>query len=145
MSEPMIDHSNAASQTAARGMPFAPAFVLLASFAVVLIVIVFGTAGNASQRSIAAAHRPPLAAGERDYVRYCSACHGVDGQGVAYMGTALTDHELLADNDAALIVFLTEGRPLADPRVEFPHPYRGGYPRLSDEQISDIVRYLHTL
>lgn len=84
---------------------------------------------------------------QQDYVRYCSACHGVDGQGVQYMGTALSESELVMDNanSAALIEFLTEGRPLADPRIEFPHPYRGGYPALTDQQIIGLVGYVHQL
>ncbi len=71
MSEPMLDRSPAANETAQSGMPFAPAFVLLASFAAVLIVIILGTAGAPTGRSAARINLPPMAARARDYVRYC--------------------------------------------------------------------------
>ena len=107
------------------------------------------TAAEQPETDAAAESQPAVfvPTSQQDYVRYCSACHGVEGEGVQYMGTALSESELVLDNanSAALIEFLTEGRPLADPRIEFPHPYRGGVPPLTDEQIIGLVGYVHQL
>jgi mono/diheme cytochrome c family protein len=87
-----------------------------------------------------------LTSGEVAYVRSCSACHGVHGEGVEYFGPALAESQLLLDrNGIGLIEFLTAEKPPVDPRVAYPHPYRGGYPVLSDEQIRNIVAYLYQL
>lgn len=63
------------------------------------------------------------------------------GNGNPPFGEGIQASDLLAD-PAALLVFLTEGRPLADPQIEFPHPARGGYPVLTDEQLSELTDYV---
>lgn len=78
------------------------------------------------------------------YTFSCSGCHGVGGAGNEPFGPSLLDSPLLA-NEAELLAYITEGKPLADPRVEFPHPARGGYPALTDEELTQLVDYLHTL
>jgi len=78
------------------------------------------------------------------YAWSCDGCHGADGQGNPPFGSGFHDSALLED-PAALLAFLTEGRPLADPRVEFPHPASGGYPTLTDEQLSQLIDYVYHL
>jgi mono/diheme cytochrome c family protein len=87
-----------------------------------------------------------LTSGQVAYNRSCAGCHGADGQGVQFLGSSLAESALLTErNGIALLEFLTKEQPPVDPRVAFPHPYRGGYPLLSDEQLLNIIAYLHTL
>lgn len=78
------------------------------------------------------------------YAWSCSGCHGVDGSGNEPFGPSFLESPLF-ENKADLLAYITEGKPLADPQVEFPHPGRGGYPPLTDEELTQLVDYLHTL
>jgi len=75
------------------------------------------------------------------YAWSCAGCHGVDGTGNEPFAGGFTTSALLKDR-AGLLTFLTEGKPLADPLTEFPHPPRGGYPALTDEQLSALTDYV---
>jgi disulfide bond formation protein DsbB len=87
-----------------------------------------------------------LSSGEVAYNRSCAGCHGLDGEGVPLIGPALTDSDLLTDREGiGLLEFLTREEPPVDPREGYPHPYRGGYPLLTDEQILNIIAYLYEL
>ncbi len=105
--------------------------------------------GEASAEVTEAANAAPdlfLTSGEVAYTRSCSSCHGVGGEGVQYFGPALVDSQLLTDrNGIGLVEFLSAAQTPVDPRVAYPHPYRGGYPLLSDEQIRNIIAYLYEL
>lgn len=81
------------------------------------------------------------------YAWACSACHGADGRGVEDFATAsLFDSDLLdAANRADLLAFLTSAQPPVNPEDAFPHPVRGGYPILTDEQLEELIDYLYTL
>jgi mono/diheme cytochrome c family protein len=84
--------------------------------------------------------------GEQAYLWSCSGCHGMNGEGVPNVGPGLSDSDLLdTTNGIALVEFLTEGRPFADPRETYPHPARGGNPQLTDEQIRSLLAYLYGL
>jgi disulfide bond formation protein DsbB len=84
--------------------------------------------------------------GEEAYLWSCSGCHGLSGEGAPDVGPALVDSGLLDEaNGIVLVEFLAEGRPFADPRQTYPHPARGGYPPLTDEQIRSLVAYLYSL
>jgi mono/diheme cytochrome c family protein len=85
--------------------------------------------------------------GEEWYVRSCAGCHGVDGSGLAYLATAhLADSDLVSSRDGfGLLNFLTKAGPPVNPEVAYPHPYRGGYPELTDAQIQGVIVYLYTL
>jgi disulfide bond formation protein DsbB len=84
--------------------------------------------------------------GEEAYRWSCSGCHGLDGDGVPHVGPSLAGSDLLETaNGIALVEFLSEGRPFADPRQSFPHPARGSYPPLTDDDIRSLVAYLYTL
>lgn len=87
-----------------------------------------------------------LSSGEVAYNRSCAGCHGLDGEGVPLTGPALSDSDLLTDREGiGLLEFLTREEPPVDPREGYPHPYRGGYPLLTDEQILNIIAYLYEL
>lgn len=84
--------------------------------------------------------------GEELYVRSCSGCHEVDGSGVAYIAPSLANSDLLKSRDGfGLLNYLTTEHPPVDPATTFPHPYRGGYPELSDAQIQAVIVYLYSL
>jgi cytochrome c5 len=80
--------------------------------------------------------------GEALYIQTCSGCHAADGSGVQYVAKPLAESTLLqAKDDAALLNFLING----DPALVPPHPYRGGYPELSDSDLQSVITYLHGL
>lgn len=74
----------------------------------------------------------------------CAGCHGLDGEGTTYFGPAITDSELLADEEALHDLILNGGEPV-DPALGFTHPYRGGNPPLTDEEINTLLEYLESL
>jgi disulfide bond formation protein DsbB len=74
----------------------------------------------------------------------CAGCHGPDGSGIEPFGPGLQSSALLEDR-AALLAFLTASKPPVNPAVEYPHPAQGGYPVLTDEQLSQLVDYLYSL
>jgi mono/diheme cytochrome c family protein len=87
-----------------------------------------------------------VSAGEEGYVRGCSGCHGLDGNGLPYLAPDLSESQLLSDKDGmGLLNFLTQAHPPVNPEFAYPHPYRGGYPELTDAQIQDIIIYLYSL
>ncbi|HVU13344.1 MAG TPA: c-type cytochrome [Phototrophicaceae bacterium] len=75
------------------------------------------------------------------YAWSCAGCHGADGKGNGVFGPSIASSTLLTDR-AALLAFLTNGNPLADPRTAFAHPARGGYPQLTDEQLAALTDYV---
>jgi disulfide bond formation protein DsbB len=81
--------------------------------------------------------------GQVSYNQNCAGCHGLRGEGVPSIRTApLTVSNMIANKDGfGLSNFLT--RP--QPPVLGEHPYRGGYPILSDQQIRELTIYLYTL
>jgi disulfide bond formation protein DsbB len=84
--------------------------------------------------------------GQQGYVQSCTGCHGVSGEGVYLLAGPLAESELLKRRDGmGLLGFLTDSHPPVNPEVAYPHPYRGGYPELSDQQIQEIITYLYTL
>jgi cytochrome c5 len=81
---------------------------------------------------------------ETAYDWSCAGCHGADGSGNPPFADGFTDSLLLADR-AALLTFLVGAHPPVDPQLEFPHPSRGGYPVLSDEQLNALADYVAEL
>lgn len=80
--------------------------------------------------------------GESLYVQSCSGCHAADGSGVQYIAKPLAESTLLQAKDGiGLLNFLIDGDPALNP----PHPYRGGYPELSDADLQSIIIYLYGL
>lgn len=77
----------------------------------------------------------------------CSGCHGPQGEGVSSNGPALAESQLLQEaNGVALFEMFTAAHPPANPETDgFVHPYRGGYPQLTDEQLLGVIGYLYSL
>lgn len=70
----------------------------------------------------------------------CAGCHGADGQGVT--AAPLSDSALLAEGNGIALFELFTHAPFS---TGFTHPYRGGYPELSDQQLLDLIGYLYSL
>jgi disulfide bond formation protein DsbB len=84
---------------------------------------------------------PQVFSAEAAYDWSCAGCHGADGSGSSPYAGSITDSALLADREA-LLNFLIGAHPPVDPAVEYPHPARGGYPVLTDEQLNSVIDYL---
>ena len=80
---------------------------------------------------------PPVAAADAaaDYKAKCAMCHGADGMGKPPMGTNLTTADVQKMSDADLAAAITNGK------GKMP-AYKG---KLTDAQISDLAKYIHTL
>jgi disulfide bond formation protein DsbB len=81
---------------------------------------------------------------EAAYDWSCAGCHGADGSGNEPFAGSITGSELLTDSQA-LLDFLIGAHPPVDPAVDYPHPSRGGYPELTDEQLNAVIDYLKGL
>jgi len=80
--------------------------------------------------------------------QFCSACHGADFEGVSGLGPSFYNDAFILDHTVAeLVAFIKEGRTADAPDNEsgVAMPPYGGNPRLTDEQLSDIVVFLKTL
>jgi mono/diheme cytochrome c family protein len=89
---------------------------------------------------------PFFTMGEDAYNLACAACHAADGTGVEFVGSSLFDSPMVMERNGVVIFeLLIDPQPPVDPRDEFPHPYRGGYSELTDEQILAIIAYLYQL
>ena len=88
------------------------------------------------------------AAGEAIYQGTCSACHAPDASGIDGLGPALASSEFVQSVSAEeLVTFIAAGRDAGDPEntTGVGMPPRGGNPALSDEDLLDVVAWLHTL
>ena len=103
----------------------------------------------ASQRmvtaSLASAAAPSLpAAGQQTYVQLCSACHGLDGEGIAHVAPPMrTNASLRLSSPRNLLVVVTGGlpeRPLPGGERFQRMPAFG--PLLDDQQIADLATWL---
>jgi disulfide bond formation protein DsbB len=96
-----------------------------------------------------AASSPGNAArGKSHFEATCATCHGPDAKGLPGLGKDLTASAFVRNlSDQALIEFIKQGRPVADPanttKVEMPP--RGDNPALSDQDLADVVAYIRTL
>lgn len=86
--------------------------------------------------------------GKELFIPTCGACHGPEGKGVENLGKDMTNSEFIAERtDAELLEFVKVGRapdhPLNTTGVLMPP--KGGNPVLSDQDILDIIAYIHTL
>lgn len=90
--------------------------------------------------------RTPEARGERHYQRVCAACHGVDGHGMAKLGTPLAGSDILGLSDAELVALIRRGRLPYDraSKTGMLMPPRGGDMTLSDKDLADIVAYIRS-
>ena len=118
---------------------------------VVALSIALGAAGCGSDSAAVtttAVAGTPLAHGQQLAGQSCSSCHGQDFEGVKSLGPALTDNDFIQDHtDDEIIDFIKEGRSKDDPDSEtgIAMPPYGGNPRLTDDDLADIVLFLRTL
>jgi mono/diheme cytochrome c family protein len=86
----------------------------------------------------------PPAAGRRTYVQLCSACHGLDGEGIPHVAPPMrTNASLRLVSPRNLLVAVTAGlpeRPL--PNGERFQAMPGFDRLLADSQIADLANYL---
>lgn len=86
-----------------------------------------------------------LTSGQVAYQQACASCHAADGSGVEYMAQPLAESALLQEHAGiALFNFLISGQSVND-QSGIPHPARGGYPALTDDQILSLIAYLYSL
>jgi hypothetical protein len=87
-------------------------------------------------------------AGQRLYNIACTACHGLDGRGIAGLGKTLVGSEFVDSlHDPELVAFIAVGRTPSDPlnTTGMPMPGRGGNTSLTDEDLYAIVAYIRSL
>ncbi|MGB7860534.1 MAG: c-type cytochrome [Acidimicrobiia bacterium] len=86
--------------------------------------------------------------GEVLFTATCATCHGQGGIGVDGLGPTFIGNEFVAGmDDAALIDFITVGRPIDDPdnQTGVAMPAKGANPALSSADLADIVAYLREI
>jgi mono/diheme cytochrome c family protein len=79
----------------------------------------------------------------------CAACHGANAKGLPGLGKNLVNQSewMKHQDDAALVAFVTKGRPASDP-VNTTHmdmPPKGGNPSLTDDDIKNVVAYIRSI
>jgi|GEM_PF-5825243 len=97
--------------------------------------------------SSAAYDAESIANGEILFVT-CSACHGLDGTGIAGLGKDLVNGEFtLTATDEEVANVIINGRPIWDAAntTMIDMPPRGGNPTLTDEDVDDIIAYIRSL
>ena len=117
-------------------------------FAVAMALVATGCGGDSGEVTTTAVAGSPVAHGQQLAGESCSACHGQNFEGVTGLGPALADSGFIRDyTDDELIDFIKEGRSMDDPDNEtgVAMPPYGGNPRLTDDDLADIVLFLRTL
>jgi len=87
-------------------------------------------------------------AGSRLYGNACTACHGINLQGISGLGKSLVNRAFVNGlNDDELVAFIIVGRTTQDPlnTTGVAMPARGGNTALSDDSIHQIVDYIRSL
>ncbi len=103
---------------------------------------------DSTEVTTTAAAGTPVAHGQQLAGQSCSSCHGQNFEGVKNLGPALTDNDFIRDHaDHELIDFIKEGRArdAQDNETGLAMPPYGGNPRLTDDDLADIVAFLRTL
>jgi mono/diheme cytochrome c family protein len=115
----------------------------------VAIALVAASCGSDSVSvTTTAAPGTPTAHGQQLAGQSCSSCHGQSFEGVKNLGPALVDSSFIRNHtDDELIDFIEEGRPkdAQDNETGLAMPPYGGNPRLTDEDLADIVLFLRTM
>ena len=88
------------------------------------------------------------AEGEVLFQATCAACHGTEAEGIDGLGKALTNNEFVQERDTnQLLAFIQEGRLADHPdnTTGVAMPPRGGNPSLTDQDLVDIIAFVHSL
>ncbi|MEW6251732.1 MAG: cytochrome c, partial [Planctomycetota bacterium] len=105
-------------------------------------VVADAAAAPPAKREVSAAH------GRELFLRVCASCHGVRGEGLIGSGKELRANEFVAAReDGKLVEFLKTGRQPWDPdnTTKVQMPARGGDPRVTDDDLRDVVAYLREM
>lgn len=122
---------------------FAPMLVFFGVIGLLLLALMTNMpASNLVQATILSdpANDDPAVA----YARSCAGCHGAEGQGIENFGPSIVDSPLL-DDPSALMAMFTTAAPPSDPETGFVHPYRGGFPEMTNAQLRSLIAYLGSL
>ena len=89
-----------------------------------------------------------LAIGRQLFATSCASCHGGSGEGMPQQGVPLRGSAFIARaSEHAMVNFIRAGRP-ADDRNSITGrsmPPKGGNVQLSDQDLTDIARYLRSI
>jgi len=127
-----------------RTPPVIAVLVVVAAMA----LVVAGCGSDSVDVTTTAAAGTPVAHGQQLAGQSCSSCHGQNFEGVKNLGPALADNHYIQDHtDDEIIDFIKEGRPrdAQDNETGIAMPPYGGNPRLTDDDLADIVLFLRTL
>lgn len=118
------------------------------AFAVAIALVAAGCGDDSVEVTTTAAAGTPIAHGQQLAGESCSSCHGQNFEGVKSLGPALADSHFIQDHtDDEIIAFIKEGRSKDAPDNEtgIAMPPYGGNPRLTDDDLADIVLFLRTM
>ena len=123
-------------------------FAAALALAVAIALVAAGCGDDSVEVTTTAAAGTPIAHGQQLAGESCSSCHGQSFEGVKSLGPALVDNHFIQDHtDDEIIEFIKDGRskdaPDSETGIAMP-PY-GGNPRLTDDDLADIVLFLRTL
>jgi disulfide bond formation protein DsbB len=114
----------------------------------VFVVLLSGCGGSAGSSSSSSAYAPEMVeTGGVKYDQTCSACHGIDLQGVENLGKNLVDSEFVnSQSDDELLTMIKTGRPTGHElnSTGIDMPPKGGNPALGDDDIMAIIAYIRT-
>lgn len=136
------------SNQADRGRTGTTPILSVLVLAVAVALVAAGCGSDSVDVTTTAAAGTPTAHGQQLAGQSCSSCHGEDFEGVKNLGPALTDNGFIQDHtDNELIDFIKKGRAkdAQDSETGLAMPPYGGNPRLTDDDLADIVLFLRTL
>src|SRR5688572_15596235 len=117
---------------------------LLFTMLFLILMVALSACGSSNQAGESTQGRE----GEQLFVVNCSACHGIGGVGIQGLGKPLTTSEFVGQlSDKELLDFIKAGRPADDPlnTSGVLMPPKGGNMALTDEQLMDIIAYMHSI
>ncbi len=88
------------------------------------------------------------AKGKVVYNKTCLVCHGENGVGVENLGKNWVVSDFIRNSsDEELLAFIRAGRTIDDPASSgiAPMPPSGGNPKLSDEDLNNVIVYMRSL
>jgi cytochrome c5 len=130
-----------------RRLPHSLALVVLAAGAVVVSGCGVAESPPRTEDS-GGAISAEAASGKELTGQFCFACHGQDFAGVSGLGPSFYNDAFIRDHtETELVAFIKEGRAADAPDNEsgVAMPPYGGNPRLTDDELNDIVAFLKTL
>lgn len=103
--------------------------------------------GDDQTNTLALASTGDPTRGKTQWMNTCLACHGDRGQGMPGQAFDIRDSQFIkSSTDDELVAFIAKGRMGFDPasRTGIQMPPRGGNPRLTDNDLRDIVAHIRT-